>query len=109
MITGQRAHPAIENPGQRIESSPGKVTVASETEASSESPKEFHNRGVISPPFFDPAIAASWITRSESLSFHGQVCFRIDVGGVKRDVAQPRPDCVEINASTKQVGCCRMA
>jgi len=51
--------------------SPGKVKVIGENEASSESAKEFHNGGVISPPFFDPAIAASWITGSESLSFHG--------------------------------------
>ena len=54
--------------------------------------------------FFFSAIAASRIAGSECLSFHCQVRFRINIGCVKRNVAQPCPDCIEINASTKQVG-----
>jgi hypothetical protein len=75
----------------------------------SEPVKELHYPGVISPPFLCFAITASWIAGGESLNFHGQVCLRIDIGRVKRNVAQPCPDCVEINTSTKQVGCGRMA
>jgi hypothetical protein len=89
--------------------SPGRVIVTRETGSRSEPAKEFHYGGVISPPFFDSAIAASWIARGEGLSFHGQVCLRIDIGSVKRNVAQPCPDCVEINASAKQVSCGCMA
>ena len=71
----------------------------------SERSQELHYAGVISPPFLDFAIAASWIAGGESLSFHGQICFRINIGCIKRNVAQPRPDCVEINSSAKQVSC----
>jgi hypothetical protein len=43
--------------------------VTGETGPNSEPAKEFHYAGVISPPFFDSAIAASWIASRESLSF----------------------------------------
>lgn len=80
-----------------------------DTARSLELAKEFDYAGVISPPFFGSAIAASRIASSESLSFHGHVCFRIDICRVKRNVAQPCPDCVEVNASARQVGCVCMA
>ena len=87
--------------------SPGRVKVTGETGPSSEPSKELHYAGVIPPSFLDSAIAASWVAGGESLSFHGQVCLRINIGSVKRNVAQPCSDCVEVNASAKQVrgGC----
>jgi hypothetical protein len=95
----RRQNSLDENPSKPIESR------QRDKEKSSESAKEFHYAGIVSPPFLDSAAASSWLTGGESLSFHGQVCFRIDVGGVKRNVAQPCPDCVEVNASAEQVGC----
>jgi hypothetical protein len=73
------------------------------SEASSESAKEFHYGGVISPPLFGSTIAASWITGGEGLSFSGEVRFRIDIGCVERNMAKPCPDCVEIHSGAKQV------
>ncbi len=88
--------------------SPGRVNVTSETGSRSEPAKEFHYGGVISPPFLDSEIAVSWVASSESLRFRGEVRFGVDIGCVERNVAQPCPDCVEIDTSTKQVRCGRM-
>jgi len=75
----------------------------------SELAKEFHYARVISPLFLDSAITASWIAGGECPGFSGKVRLRIDIGCVERNMAQPCPDGVEINSSTKQVGRCCVA
>ena len=74
----------------------------------SEFPQELHQIRIVSPLFLDSAMPSSWIAGGQRLCFYSQVCFRVDIGCVKRNMAQPRPDCVEINAGAKQVGCGRV-
>lgn len=64
--------------------------------------QEVHQARIVAPPSPDSEVSP-WIAGGQRLCFRSQIRFCIDVGGVKRHVAQPRPDRVEINARTKQV------
>ena len=49
------------------------------------------------------------LARGQSLGFHLQVDFCIDVGGVERNMPEPGPNRVDVHAGTEKVGGGRVA
>ena len=44
-------------------------------------------------------------TGLESPSLHGQIDFSVAVRRLERDMAQPRPDCIDVDPGAQQVHC----
>lgn len=63
--------------------------------------EEGHQIGIITPGLLRSFTLHR--TETEGLRFHLKVGFSIDVGGVDGDVAEPRPDGVDINAGAKKM------
>jgi hypothetical protein len=70
--------------------------------------QELHQRRIVTPPSRGSGTRPKRRGR-QHLRFRLEVHFRIDVGGVDRDVPQPREDRVDVDARAQQVGCGRVA
>jgi hypothetical protein len=65
----------------------------------SETAKELHDAWVLAPHLsFVPFPAR--VTGRQRLRFHLKIDFGVDIGGVDGNMSQPRPDCVDVYAST---------
>ena len=69
------------------------ITVGSETA------KELHNARVLAPHLFFLPFPTR-VTGRQRLRFHLKIDFGVDIGGVDGNMSQPRPDRVDVYAST---------
>jgi hypothetical protein len=65
----------------------------------SETAKELHDAWVLAPDLSLVPFPAG-VTGRQRLRFHLKIDFGVDIGGVDGNVSQPRPDCVDVYAST---------
>src|SRR5579863_4013694 len=65
----------------------------------SETAKELHDAWVLAPHLSLVPFPAG-VTGRQRLRFHLKIDFGVDIGGVDGNVSQPRPDCVDVYAST---------
>lgn len=62
--------------------------------------------GIIPPAF--PSVWLVLFAHAERLCFHIEVRLGVDIGGVERDMPQPRTDGVDVHSGAQQVRCGRV-
>ena len=75
----------------------------------SELAQEVHYVGIIPPLFLASPTPAPGVADGQSFCLNSQICFRIDIRRVQGNMTEPRPDRVQINTSSEQVGCGRVS